>query len=167
MYTQNILNLYPKTTSWENLTIEISGGDLKNNITISNVYRPPRSGDTNAVLRSFIAEFTQYIDKLSIIKRSCCVAGDMNINLLKINERPAFNEYFDMMVGLSFIPKITQPTRFSQKSCTLIDQIFTNESVYENTLPSGILIGKLSDHLACLTSLGSTNHNANKKKVAI
>ena len=45
----------------------------------------------------------------------------MNIDLLKINERNVFNEYFDSMISHGFSPCITLPTRFSKRSATSID----------------------------------------------
>ena len=49
------------------------------------------------------------------------IGGDFNIDLLKINEKPIFNEYFHLLISHGFIPKITLPTRLSEKSGTLID----------------------------------------------
>ena len=49
------------------------------------------------------------------------IAGDFNIDLLKIHEKPIFGDYFDAITGHSFPPKITLPTRFSKMNGALID----------------------------------------------
>ena len=43
---------------------------------------------------------------------NCIIAGDTNINLLKINERTKFQEYFDIFTTNGLFPKITLPTRY-------------------------------------------------------
>ncbi len=57
-------------------------------------------------------------------KTESIITGDLNINLLKINERELISEFFDTLTANSFYPKITMPTRFSNKQGTLIDNIF-------------------------------------------
>ena len=43
-----------------------------------------------------------------------------------------------------FFPKITLPTRLSETTCTLIDNVITND--IDNNHLSGVLIRKISDH---------------------
>ena len=73
----------------------------------------------------------------------------MNIDLLKINERKVFNEYFDSMISHGFSPCITLPTRFSKRSATLIDNGDTS---------SGILFSAISDHLPRFVCLSTKNY---------
>ena len=42
-------------------------------------------------------------------KRQCevVIAGDYNIYLLKVKQKPIFNQYLDTLISLSFFPKIT------------------------------------------------------------
>ena len=49
-----------------------------------------------------------------------------------------------MVISSGFHPKITLPTRITDRSSTLIDNILTN--VYDNNHISGILINKIWDH---------------------
>ena len=44
------------------------------------------------------------------------VAGDFNIDLLKINVNAVIGDYFNSLVAQSFFPQITLPTRFSDKT---------------------------------------------------
>ena len=60
--------------------------------------------------RQFIDEFTTVLAKLEISHSDVIMAGDFNIDLLKIHEKRIFGDYFDAITGHSFFPKITLPT---------------------------------------------------------
>ncbi len=49
------------------------------------------------------------------------LAGDFNIDLLKLNEKNIISEYFDIITSNSFYPKITVPTWLTNNHGTLID----------------------------------------------
>ena len=89
------------------------------------------------------------------------IGGDFNINLLRLNEREKFQEFYDMFVTNSLYPEITLPTRFSKNNATLIDQIFSRYSRFETHNASGILLQKISDHLPCFSFI---NIQAKKKR---
>ena len=57
--------------------------------------------------------------------------------------------FFDIVMSSGFHPKITLPTRITDTSNTLIDNILTN--VYDDKHVSGILINKKSDHQPIFT----------------
>ncbi len=88
-------------------------------------------------------------------KTESIIAADFNINLLKINERDLISEFFDTLTANSFYPKITMPTRFSNKHGTLIDNLFCKLTEYSLNTTSGILIKTFSDHLPYFTFLHS------------
>ena len=50
-----------------------------------------------------------------------------------------------MMFSLGLYPLIDKPTRITDHSATLIDNIFTNE--LDSKINSGLLISDISDHL--------------------
>ena len=52
---------------------------------------------------------------------------------------------------MDFFPKITLPTRIGDHSCTLIDNIFSNNIELRDT--SGILMNQLSDHQMVFTNI--------------
>ena len=58
-----------------------------------------------------------------------------------------------MFVTNGIYLKISLPTRFSRKSCSLIDQIFCTYSSKTKNSVSGILYSSLSDHFACFTAI--------------
>ena len=76
------------------------------------------------------------------------MCGDYNIDLLKIKTKNHFNDYFDKFVTNGF-SKVTLPTRIEDRSSSLIDNIFTNDTEEKET--SGILLNHLSDHQIIFT----------------
>ena len=72
------------------------------------------------------------------------MCGDFHINLLQIQTNQHFNQFYDSLTSTGFIPKITLPTRISETSAILIDNIFTNN--IDRAHVSGILSRKFSDH---------------------
>ena len=114
------------------------------------MYRPPR--DLNSDYRKFIDEFSEFLEEIEN-KNEIIIIGDFNINLLKINERELFFEFFDNLIAQGFLPKITFPTRFTRTNGTLIDNIFCKCTRSNTNIKSGILINKLSDHQPYFTIL--------------
>ena len=45
----------------------------------------------------------------------CYIAGDYNIDLLKVKQKTIINQYPDTLISLSCFSKITLPTRLSNK----------------------------------------------------
>ena len=82
--------------------------------------------------------------------------GDFNIDLLN-NSR--YNNYSQMFLnGLfthGFYPTILRPTRITDTSATLIDNIFVN--VHDDRLGSGIWLADISDHLPVYVTLPYEN----------
>ena len=73
--------------------------------------------------------------------------GDYNIDLLNIESHGPTSDYNDTMYSNGFIPLITRPTRITNSSATLIDNIFTNQlsSQFGESF-QGILLTDISDH---------------------
>ena len=71
--------------------------------------------------------------------------GDFNINLLTCESHPETNEFILMLNSFFLLPYILQPTRITERSATLIDNIFAN--TYSMHAISGNLVSKISDHL--------------------
>ena len=113
------------STVFESVTIEIWKNDtIASKYLISSVYRPP-TALVDALTR-FIDEFSGYLDDVQKIYRKAYICGDININLLKINENNNYNTFYESVTSSGFMPQITLPTRLSDTCDTLIDNIFTN-----------------------------------------
>ena len=61
-----------------------------------------------------------------------------------------------MLYQIDFFPKITHPTRLSDHSSTLIDNIFTNNM--DETCKSGILLNNISDHQMIFTYVENVSY---------
>ena len=68
---------------------------------IGNIYRPPR--DLNENYMQFLNEFTTIISLIDQTNSDIIIAGDFNINILKINETNIVGEFVDMFISNSFI----------------------------------------------------------------
>ena len=106
---------------------------------------------TNIQHKLFATQFSSLVTNIKNIKRTSHICGDFNIDLLKIKEKKHYNDYFDNIISYGFFPKITLLTRISDHSCTLIDNIFSNNIELRDT--SGILMNKLSDHQMVFTNI--------------
>jgi hypothetical protein len=135
---------------WEFQKVEISGKRLQHKINLTNLYRPPRYNTNNATMEDFIKELSPHMDIFGKEKVQNIVVGDFNIDLLQIHQRIKFQDFLDLFTSNGFVPRITLPTRYSTKKCTLIDQIFTKFVNPLQKCNSAILASKLSDHFACM-----------------
>ena len=130
---------------WESHFLEIAHKtNTSKTIIIGNIYRPPKL--KNGLLSTFINEFSSILNEVQKKKSLVYICGDFNIDLLKILEKRLYSEYFDNLLSKGFHPKISLPTRLGKTSHTLIDNIITNSKDFGEK--SGILIYKISDHLA-------------------
>lgn len=131
---------------WEGQFIKIKLNNNKN-LTLGNIYRPPRNVLEN--LNIFINELSK---TLTEIKGDAIISGDFNIDLLKINEKPIYNEFLEIFLTNSYLPKITLPTRLTDNNGTLIDNQFCR--IQDNSITtSGIIVNNISDHLPYFTCL--------------
>ena len=123
----------------ESVFIEISLCNI--NIIVGAIYRPP---DTD--LNVFNAMYDNHVDILKGRSCPCYIVGDYNINLLKYDEHRQTGQFLDSMFANSFVPLINRPTRITQNSATLIDNIFSNNYNINDKLHQGILTTDISDH---------------------
>ena len=147
-----VLNeVYQKSDSWEGMFFSID--NLNKSIIIGNIYRPPR--ELLGSLTNFNEEFNRVIQHNIIKNKKVILSGDFNINILKIAEKPAYANFFDMLTANSLLPNITYPTRITRTSATLIDNIYSNS--FGEVVNSGIISNKsLSDHqliFSCFDSI--------------
>ena len=127
---------------WEGQFIEIILENTRGQkVVLGNIYRPPH--DNNAKYQQFINELTPLLTTISNNYSDVIIAGDFNIDLLKMKDKPIFSEYFDVISSLSFFPYITLPTRLSDINCTLIDNFLCTLSDRISNATAGILIKQI------------------------
>ena len=78
------------------------------------------------------------------------IVGDFNINLLNSNNNTVIKSYSNMIYSQGCLPIITQPTRITENSSTLIDHVYTNNTTKE--MKSFILLHDLTDHMPIIVS---------------
>ena len=88
---------------------------------------------------------TTFQEKLNREDKFCFLMGDCNINLMKINSECDNSQPYNTMCSNFLTPLVRQPTRVTDKSKTLIDNIFFNS--FEFTTLSGNIMHSISDHL--------------------
>ena len=158
-----LLNEYklPDPEIIESLFVEITVPHGKN-IVVGCVYRSPNQ---NTAL--FLDKLNDILSHISKDNKQCYVMGDFNLDLLQYNHHTPTQEFIDTLFSLALIPLISNPTRLTSYSATLIDNIFTN-NLSQNVL-NGVVLNDLSDHLPvfanfCYQTL--TRDRDNKRKFA-
>ena len=70
--------------------------------------------------------------------------GDFNLNLLNYEHHSDTNDFLNSMVSHYLLPHILHPTRVTDHSATIIDNIFSNITDFETK--SGNILCEISDH---------------------
>ena len=78
-------------------------------------------------------------------KKEIILLGDFNIDLLKCDSEPDVASFLDTLGSNLILPQILLPTRVTEHSKTLIDNIFSSPA--ESGTISGNFCYKISDHL--------------------
>ena len=82
------------------------------------------------------------------------VLGDTNENFPRYNDDKQTLEYLDMLLGQGLMPVITQATRITDHTSSLIDHIYTNTP--EKVIKAEICLAGVSDHLPVFCTMAST-----------
>ena len=93
-------------------------------------------------------EFNDYynlLDKLSKENITVFLLSDFNIYLLNYDQHLLTNEFLESISSHTLLPHIVQPTRITNNSKTLIDNIYSNVIIPNNIL--GNIAATISDHL--------------------
>ena len=80
---------------------------------------------------------------------------DHNMDLLKSQQHTSTEKFLDIMLINNMLPTITQPSRITVNSATLIDNIFISD-ILQRRFDSCLLIDDMSDHLLTLVQLRQT-----------
>ena len=139
---------------WEALFIEVTHPMMDKPIVIGSVYRAPNSLVTDKM--NFIEEFYNVISNLSSLNKHIIICGDFNLNLLKLNTDNCVSQFYNNLTSLNFDPLITFPTRFTDNTFSLIDNIFFKSTHCQHPT-SGILTIPISDHQLYFTLLPLSN----------
>ena len=124
---------------------------------MSCCYRPTK-GESNK-LATFIQN--NIINKSLIEKKKSFIVGDFNLDCLKFDVNEKIRSFYDHVFEKDAIPIINRPTRVSDHSATLIDNIITTE-VFEKSLIKGIIKTDVSDHFPIFFAINNSKRQCNE-----
>ena len=123
----------------ESIFFEIAGSNNKKAV-VGCMYRAPNSDST-----SFIENIESQLQILNMENKDVYIMGDFNLNLMNYDCEDKVKDFVDLMNSSGLFSLITKPTRISQNTATLIDNIFTN--CIHNKFNAGVLCSDISDHM--------------------
>ena len=131
--------------------------DTKCNLICGCVYRPPFMS-----LQHFNELLARVLGMLQRERKYVYICGDFNVNTLHIdNGSLAKQDFINLLSSSFFCPLITKPTRVTQNSSTLIDNIYCNILNIATSCKAGILRTSISDHYAifCISKKETLSSN--------
>ena len=135
------------------ITVELSISN-RTNIIVSCIYRAPGTS-----VDIFTDKLELLITTVKNTSKTIFLCGDFNTDLLKYSNNNKGTQHFvDMLFSLGIYILIDKPSRITDSSATLIDNIFKIEL---NSNTTGLLINDISDHLPifCVCSYSDMDIN--------
>ena len=105
------------------------------------VYRPP-----NTDIDMFNDQLSDNLTQINKQNKTCFCFGEYNIDLLNCSLHPPSQSFIDNMFTNYFIPLINKPIRVTNRSATLIDNIFRNNTNVSDRSIQGFIYTDISDH---------------------
>ena len=150
-------DLNSNSPEYESTWIEIKNKRSKN-IIIASIYKHPHNN---------FRDFFQYLEKcLNVVakeNKELYICGDFNFDLLKIDSDHSTQHFFNLLCSFGLLPHVLQPTRVTDNTATVIDNIFSNNT--QDNIVSGNMLLSLSEHFSQFLSI--TREKVNLKKVNI
>ena len=130
------IDLNHTSEDFEVVWVEIENDRYKNSL-ICCTYRHPNSDVMN---------LTEYFKTTlpKVATKNVFIMGDFNVNLLNYDSHNPSREFIDNFLSNSFLPTIHHPTRVTDNSTSIIDNIYTNTITAKIT--SGNILTHISDH---------------------
>ena len=136
----------------EYLVVEIKPFNC-NKIVVASIYRAP--GQDLNIFNVKLAESLTFLDMFN--KSDIFLAGDWNVDLLRVNEITKVSDFYNAFVSNGLLPFITRPTRITATTATLIDNIFSN--CVSKQYKSYIICDDISDHFPTLVVIDCKTTN--------
>ena len=147
----------------EILTIEISRGNDKNILMIKSCRYGSPNGDSEN-LRGFLQN--KIVGTSVSEKKISYITGGFNKNCLKYHENTETKHFYNNIFEKGAIPIINHPTRISEYSASLIDNILTTE-IFHISLKKGIIKSDVSDHFPIFFSIQLTKEKLREGVITI
>ena len=129
------------------------GGKL---MLVGIIYRPPSSD-----LLLFLSKMEDILMSIGRQKYDrVLICGDFNIDILNVDGDASTSNFINLLSSHFLLPLITRPTRISNNSYSLIDNIFSQNL---NNFTSGILLSDISDHYPVFSVFKDVLNNCQPK----
>ena len=156
------INSHYKTVNIQLNTIELCLVEIKlehnqKNIVVGSLYRPP---NTSCV--EFVTEYEKLINSLKHADTHLILGMDHNSDLLKVSVHNSTQRFLEVNLDNGLYPCINKPTRVTNTSATLIDNIFIDCKLLGRH-SSRIKIYDISDHLPTVLILDHLVPKTNEK----
>ncbi len=126
-------------SEFESLIIEATFSN--SNVIVAELYRVPNTSESLSLDR-----FDQVVSNLSLTNKSVILATDQNFDYLKVEQHQHTSDLLNNFFAAGMFPTITQATRITPTTSTLIDNIYVNFQNKLETIRSGIICSDISDH---------------------
>ena len=140
-----------------NVEFETTWIKIKNkrskNIVCGNVYRHPHNN-----CEDFVHYLEECLTNLAKENKEVYICGDFNFNLLKVDTDNFTQYFFNLLCSYDFLPHILQPTRVTEHTATVIDNL-------QDGILSGNVLLTLSDHFAQMVSVNREQIDSKKINV--
>ena len=137
----------------ESVFMEITAKNGRKIIT-GSMYKPP-SADSKLLIDSFETLVTKVRSNQAKVSPELIIGIDHNLDLLKGQIHLPTRQFINKMDELNLLPTITQPSRITCHSATLIDNIYISQELHRD-FESLLLLNYISDHLPLITMLHQT-----------
>ena len=115
------------------------------------LYRHPNSNPDN--LSIYLQEV---LSNPAVSNKQIFLLGDFNFDLLNYDSHTATGEFVNLLLSKQFLPYIVHPTRVSDNSSTIIDNIFAN--VLDQETVSGNILTQITDHFPQFLIVATDQH---------
>src|SRR5688572_23670534 len=109
-------------------------------------------------MEEFLLALDQLLSIITAKDKHVIITSNFKIDLFRVEDYLGTSTFFDSMSTHNLLPNKTRPTRITDHSATLIDNIFTNAR--PNIVETKIITSDISDHLPVLTCLVRSYKNS-------
>lgn len=115
-------------------------------VLLGEIYRPPSS-----LPSIFLDKLESILVKVNALSCAKIIGTDQNIDFLKIREgsNAIPSRLLDLMLTHGLIPSIVKPTRVTDVSHSLIDNLYVSNDLHPITR-ANVLLTDISDHFPCI-----------------
>ena len=126
------------------------------NIGIGCIYRHPRTNNMD----DFNHYMKKTLSKINKENKEVYLTGDFNIDLLKYDIVPRYQNFYNMMASNGYLHQIIMPTSLTDTTMSIIDNIYTNK--FTKDIFSGNIIIQIADHLLQFISVNKKHSKSHQ-----